>query len=358
MPRSSHGSVVRYGDSTFVNADCIDGAAAHLADNSVDLIITDPPYGIRGDQLHAHYNRDERFVVDGYIEVPAEQYNAFSRAWIAQAARVLKPGGHIYIVSGYSNLYDILDALRATDLREVNHLIWKYNFGVYTSTKYVSSHYHILYYQKPGGKRRFNAQSRFARDERHADGGSANYKDRENVWTINREYKPGREKNKNELPKALLQKMLQYSSAEGDVVCDFFMGGCSTAAVAIAMNHRFIGFEKSSAIFASRVPTVNRVVPGEMLASLRAPQAYVVENQGKPWSPQEIQHLLHRFDALTKSGSTKKQSVAVLCAEFKRGSFAIAKLLKQHANSTISMRPVRGRASSVIPIPQRRRRTA
>lgn len=134
----------------FFQQDCIEGARAHLADGSVDLIITDPPYGIEGDQLHRHYNRDESFVLDGYVEIPKAEYPEFSRQWIQEAARVLKPGGALYIVSGYTNLIHILNVFPAdTSLKEVNHLIWKYNFGVYTKKKYISSHYHILYYVKP-----------------------------------------------------------------------------------------------------------------------------------------------------------------------------------------------------------------
>ena len=105
----------RIGEHLFVNADCVRGAVAHLPDASVDLIVTDPPYGIEGDRLHRHYNRDERFVVDGYVEVDAKKYKAFSRAWIAQAERVLRPGGQLYVVSGYTNLYDVLDGLRRTE---------------------------------------------------------------------------------------------------------------------------------------------------------------------------------------------------------------------------------------------------
>ena len=146
----------------------------------------------------------------------------------------------------------------------------------------MSSHYHILYYAKPGGRRTFNLQSRFALDETAGDGRSLNYRDREDVWTINREYKPGRRKNKNELPKALLQKILTYSSKEGDLVCDFFMGGGSTAAVAIGMNRRFVGFEVSERTFRSRVPELRKVVPGSMLEPEPAP--HVVRNRGKSWS--------------------------------------------------------------------------
>mgnify|MGYP001431590921 CR=1 FL=1 len=315
--------------SKFYNADAVAGSIEHLADGSVDVIITDPPYGINGDKLHQHYNRDEQFVVDGYIEVPAAQYGDFTHAWVKQAERVLRPGGSIYIVSGYTNLYDVLDALRATSLKEINHLIWKYNFGVFTSRKYVSSHYHILYYTKPGGRHTFNLQSRYATNESSEGGGSSNYGDREDVWVINREYKPGQEKNKNELPKKLLKKMLQYSSNEGDLVCDFFMGGCSTAAVAIGMKRRFVGFELSKTTFKSRVPQIADVVPGELLPTLRTPtNEHVIENAGKPWLDSDVEALVKQYGDLAKLGKPKGEIIEALCRDFKRGSWAIVKLLK------------------------------
>lgn len=310
----------------FINADCIAGAIAHLSDASVDLIVTDPPYGIEGDRLHRHYNRDERYVDEGYVEVDAREYRAFSRAWIAQAERVLRPGGQIYIVSGYTNLYDVLGALRETRLREVNHIIWKYNFGVYTSSKFVSSHYHILYYAKPGGRRTFNLQARFALDETAEGGGSRNYRDREDVWIINREYKPGRQKNKNELPKALLEKMIAYSSKEGDLVCDFFLGGGSTAAVAIGMNRRFIGFEISEKTYRSRVEQWRALTPGSLLRT--KPEPHVVRNRGKSWSEAEEERLHGRFRELRAAGATQGAIVAALSAEFERGAWAIRKRLR------------------------------
>lgn len=47
---------------------------AHIADGSVDLVLADPPYGIGGDGLDVHYNRDERFAVEGYVEVGSANY--------------------------------------------------------------------------------------------------------------------------------------------------------------------------------------------------------------------------------------------------------------------------------------------
>lgn len=307
-----------------VHDDCVKGALGHLADASVDLIITDPPYGIQGDRLHRHYNRDERFVIDGYVEVEKQAYNAFSHAWIAQAERVLRPGGQLYVVSGYTNLYDVLDALRATSLVEINHLIWKYNFGVYTSTKFVSSHYHILYYAKPG-PRTFNLQARFPLDAGAEDGGSANYRDREDVWTINREYKPAQKKNKNELPVALLEKMIAYSSNPGDLVCDFFMGGGSTGVVAVGMDRRFAGFEISKKAFDRCVERIEAVQAGELLQP--APRPHIVHNRGKAWSAAESRRLGKRYRDLNAKGLTKTAIIEALSREFKRGAWAIRKRL-------------------------------
>ena len=260
----------------FYNEDCIAGARKHLPDGSVDLIISDPPYGIAGDTLHKHYNRNEKFVLDGYTEVPAEAYPEFSVQWIQQAERVLKPGGSMYIVSGYTNLIHILNALQQTSLVEVNHLIWKYNFGVYTKTKYISSHYHILFYRKPGAKHTFNTFARFAADEKTANGGSANYQDREDVWLINREYKPGKIKNKNELPTALLRKLILYSSNEGDLVCDFFLGSFSTAKVALALNRNATGFETNQTAFTHQ----SKIMQG--LATIQACTPYIVRRYWPP----------------------------------------------------------------------------
>ncbi len=318
---------------TFYNGDCISGAARHLSDNSVDLIITDPPYGINGDTLHKHYNRNEEFVVDGYVEIPQEEYGKFSLQWIRQAERVLRPGGSIYIVSGYTNLYFILDALRKTSLKEVNHIIWKYPFGVFTRRKFVSSHYHILFYEKPGGRRTFNIESRFGLGEKNGEGGSLNNTDREDVWQINREYKPGVVKNKNELPPDLLAKMIQYSSNEEDLVCDFFLGGFSTANAAIGLNRRATGFEISPAMFDTRIGGIKALQPGSLLASVRKPVVQPRKNRRKAWTDTDIRYLTKEFRKRRGQGDTKKAIIASLGETLGRGRWAIEKALKKYGDA-------------------------
>jgi site-specific DNA-methyltransferase (adenine-specific) len=310
------------------NEDCIEGCKKHIDDNTTDLIITDPPYGIEGDKFEKHYARDENFVVDGYIEIPKAKYNEFSHSWIKQAERILKPGGSIYVVSGYTNLFDILEALRSTSLEEVNHIIWKYNFGVHTTKKYVSSHYHILYWVKPGKKPTFNTYSRFGQTEKDFEKGSLNYQDREDVWIINKEYKQGKNKNINELPTELLIKIIQYSSNKNDTICDPFLGGFSTAIVSIGMNRKIVGFEKSENIYNHGMSKIESIKPGFILPKLREPKKSELFNQGKPWTKEEKIRLCNRYVELIGKEKTKAKVIERLTKEFGRGRFSLMNKLK------------------------------
>ena len=311
------------------NEDCISGAARHIPDGSIDLLVTDPPYGIEGDRLHRHYNRDERFVVSGYVEVPWEEYGPFCHRWIREAERVLRPGGSLYILSGYTNLYHILDALRSTSLHEVNHIIWKYNFGVFTQRKFISSHYHILFYEKPGGKRTFHPEARYGMGERGEHGRSLNNSDREDVWVINREYKPGRSKNKNELPLQLLIKILQYSSNEGDLVCDFFGGGCTVAKVAVGLNRRFVGFEISESILQAKREELLDLEPGALLPSLRQPLVSEVPHRGTRWSEKDRRRLLQLYRKYQGQGLTKKEILQKIGVDLGSGRWGVERALRR-----------------------------
>ena len=237
------------------NQDCISGMREHVEDGSVDLIFTDPPYGIDGDKLDAHYHRDESNVVPGYVEVSLETYDQFSKDWIAECARCLRPGGSIYIVSGYTNLHHVLNALHATDLQEVNHIVAKYSFGVSTKKKWVSSHYHVLFWQKPNkGKqiRTFNTNVYYT-DQKDS------YHDRLTVQDMPRAHNPGETKNKNQLNEDFIEKFILYSSNRDEVVMDPFCGGFTTPRTALRYGRNFVGFEMNKNAYDAFLPTLDKI---------------------------------------------------------------------------------------------------
>jgi len=239
------------------NQSCVEGMREHVADESIDLVFTDPPYGIDGDELDVHYNRDESKVVPGYVDVPLSQYAQFSQDWIQECERVLRPGGSMYIVSGYTNLHHILNALHSTSLVEINHIIAQYSFGVSTKNKFVSSHYHVLFWAKPDRgqkKRTFNSNWKFT-DQKDS------YHDRLTVQNMPRDYKPGQVRNKNQLSEDFIEKFIKYSSNRGDTVLDCFGGGLTTGRTALRWGRNFVGFELNKNAYDAFVPTLDTVEP-------------------------------------------------------------------------------------------------
>jgi site-specific DNA-methyltransferase (adenine-specific) len=222
--------------------DCVSGMNL-VADASVDLVITDPPFAIDFKAKRGNYNRTQSRVIDGYNEITADEYPAFTTAWMSQVYRTLKESGSMYVFSGWNNLRDILNALDGTGFRTVNHIIWKYQFGVVTSRQFVTSHYHCLYVCKNGKARKFFPFSRYSRDARDAQGRSLHYRDKEDVWVVKREYWSGDRKTPTKLPLELISKMLLYSSEEDDLVMDPFLGSGQVAVVSKMLGRRYLGFE-------------------------------------------------------------------------------------------------------------------
>jgi len=222
-------------ENTITNADCITGMKS-IDDDSIDLIVTDPPFAIDFKAKRANYNRTPENVLEGYNEIKKKDYLVFSSKWINEAYRILKDSGSMFIFSGWSNLKDILIAIDNVGFILVNHIIWKYQFGVVTKNRYVSSHYHCLYVCKDDKKRKFYSNSRFK-------SGSTRYRDMEDVWIINREYWRNEKKTPTKLPSEIIRKILQYTSKPNDLVLDPFLGSGQVAVVSKEMDRRYLGFE-------------------------------------------------------------------------------------------------------------------
>ncbi len=224
------------------HGDCIEGMRV-LPGSSVDLVITDPPFAIDFRARRTNYNRTQERVLEGYKEISQDSYLEFTRTWMKEVYRLLKETGNVFVFSGWNNLKDILIAADESGFTTVNHIIWKYQFGVACSRRFVTSHYHCLFLCKDDRKRKFFPSARFKKDERTKDGRSLRYRDMEDVWVIKREYWHGDKKTPTKLPAELIEKILMYASEEGDLVLDPFLGSGQVAVVSKALGRRYIGFE-------------------------------------------------------------------------------------------------------------------
>ncbi|MHA1714518.1 MAG: DNA-methyltransferase [Promethearchaeota archaeon] len=205
--------------------DCMQGMD-EMPDECVDLIIADPPFGIKFNGKGSQYNRKGELVISGYREVDTD-YDKFSFTWISRLPRIMKESSSAYIFSGWTNLHDILYAIKKSGLTIINHIIWKYQFGVFTKKKFVTSHYHVLFVVKNPKKYFFNKIEHYPLD----------------VWEIPRKYIPGQLKNGTKLPEDVVCRCINFSSKPGDLIFDPFMGNGTTAISAKMTFRHYYGFE-------------------------------------------------------------------------------------------------------------------
>jgi site-specific DNA-methyltransferase (adenine-specific) len=96
--------------------DCVD-RLKDLADNSVDAIISDPPYGLK-------------FMAKGWDDIGegAEQ-REWHRAWLMEAYRVLKPNGVIKAFSGTRTFHHLIAMMEEVGFSELSVEAWAYGSG-------------------------------------------------------------------------------------------------------------------------------------------------------------------------------------------------------------------------------------
>jgi len=218
------------------------------------MIVADPPFGLNFSEKETLYNRKKDKVVDGYKEVDTKNYASFTRAWIGQTPRILKKHGGIWIFSGWTNLKDILNAVDEHGFTIINHIIWKYQFGVFTRKKFVTSHYHVIFAVKNAKKYFFNKVEHYSLD----------------VWEIKRRYQPRVRKNATKLPVEVVLRCIDFGSKPGDLILDPFMGNGTTAVACKGSFRHFIGFEAN--------PSLKEIIDAN-LAKVSLGQFYVPYSQ-------------------------------------------------------------------------------
>ena len=210
------------------NCDCLEGLK-EIPDNSVDAIITDPPYFLS--MGHAGCSQTAKTKKKNGTQLLSNRaFNdlaicaPFYEKLFSEYRRVLKDDGHFYFFTdwrGYAFYFPLINA--ALPVR--NLIVW--SKGSAPGSYYTFSHEFVIF-------------GTAAPKLRHAGG--------TNVWRING-FNAGAQKTNGEKvhptqkPIELITKMIEDSTDPGAVVLDTFMGSGTTAVACIKTGRNYIGFE-------------------------------------------------------------------------------------------------------------------
>jgi len=235
-----------------------------LDDASVNLIYIDPPFNTgkqqarqqiqvekdeNGDRVGFGGNRYQTTVLgERAYRDNFEDYLGFLEPRLKEAYRVLKDDGSLYFHIDYREVHYckiLLDEIFGRD-SFLNEIIWAYDFGGRSKTRWPAKHDNILYYVKDPKNYTFNREE-VDRIPYMAPGLVGKAKaDRgkfpTDTWwhTIvgtNSKEKTGYPTQK---PEGVLRRIVGASSNQGDVVLDFFAGSGTVGAVCLELNRRFI----------------------------------------------------------------------------------------------------------------------
>lgn len=227
------------------NGDCLD-ILPQVRSESVDTVFADPPFNLQ--KLYGSK------VTDDLAE---HEYVEWCHRWIAECVRILKPGGAIFIY----NLpkWNILLGAELTRLG-LNFRHWiavSIKFGLPISGRLYPCHYSLLYYTK-GKPKTFRKIRTPIELCRHCDGEVKDYgghRDAMNPLGVNltdvwvdvppvrhRKFK-SEKRSANQLSTKILDRVIELTTNQYDVVLDPFGGSGTTFAVAERKQRHWIGCE-------------------------------------------------------------------------------------------------------------------
>ena len=237
---------------------------ASLPDQSVDLVFADPPYNL---QLKQDLHRPDQSRVDG-VDAHWDQvgdfkdYDRFSRAWLTECRRVLKPDGALWLVGSYHNIFRLGTALQDLDYWLLNDVVWlKTNpMPNFRGRRFTNAHETLIWAARSESSRyTFNyAATKTLNEDLQM----------RSDWTFPVCAGPerlkgddGKKLHPTQKPEALLHRILMACSKPGDVILDPFFGTGTTGAVAKRLGRSWIGIERESDYIDAALQRIGAVEP-------------------------------------------------------------------------------------------------
>ena len=260
-----------------------------LPAGSVDMVFADPPYNLQlKGALHRPDNSKVDAVDDAWDQIgDFAAYDSFTRAWLAEARRVLKPDGTIWVIGSYHNVFRLGASLQDLGFWVLNDVVWRKANPMpnFRGRRFTNAHETMIWAARDQKSRyTFNYASMKALNDdiqMRSDWfiplctGSERIKDAE-----------GRKAHPTQKPEALLHRVIVASTKPDDVILDPFFGSGTTGAVARRLGRRFIGLERDPAyadVARKRIAAVRRADPdsieptGSKREEPRVPFGWLVE---------------------------------------------------------------------------------
>ena len=271
-----------------IEGECVE-AMADMPEGSVDLVFADPPYNLQlGSDLHRPDNSIVDAVDDEWDRFESfRAYDAFTRAWLGEARRILKPDGAIWVIGSYHNIFRLGAALQDIGFWIQNDVVWRKTNPMpnFRGKRFCNAHETLIWAAKSKeAKPTFNYDAL-----KEMNDGLQMRSD----WLVpicsggeRMKSEAGRKAHPTQKPEALLYRILIASTDPGDVVLDPFFGTGTTGAVAKKLGRRWIGIERESryaAIARARLQNVTALaeetlaVTPSRRAAPRIPFGHLVE---------------------------------------------------------------------------------
>jgi len=205
-------------ETRLMQGDCLE-RMKEINDNSVDVVLTDPPYNIARDN---NFNTMGRAGIDfGEWDKGADLFS-----YINDVFRVLVNGGSFVVFNTWKNLGDIARYAEGVGFhtKDMIRLEKSNPMPRNRDRRYISDYECAIWLVKPKAKWKFNRQS-------------DTYERPKFVASIERGLHP----TQKSVP--LMEWLIRVHSDTGDVILDPFMGSGTTGVACKNLNRNFIGIE-------------------------------------------------------------------------------------------------------------------
>jgi len=228
-----------------LRGDCIEHMRS-LPTGSINMIFADPPYNLQlgGDLARPDGSRVDA-VNDAWDKFDSfSVYDQFTREWLTEAKRLLKPDGSIWVIGSYHNIFRVGAILQDLGFWILNDIVWRKANPMpnFKGTRFTNAHETLIWASRSEkSKYTFNYRAmKTLNDELQM----------RSDWVLpicsgaERIRRKGVKAHPTQKPEALLYRVMLATTNAGDVVLDPFFGTGTTGAVARRLGREWIGCER------------------------------------------------------------------------------------------------------------------